>query len=132
MQQRALQDLVETQAALERNRQFLGGMIATFRVGNTEASNDLLAMIRSEIGLAQLGTYVANTRRSNPVIEEAFRRIDFTSDSHEGLPPLMQILTSMTSQYSPASERLAPDGGSQTLGSANGSANFQESVDGNV
>ncbi|KAK6374826.1 hypothetical protein LTR64_002941 [Lithohypha guttulata] len=132
MQQRALQDLVEMQAALDRNRQFLGGMIATFRVGDTQTSNDLLAMIRSEIGLAQLGSYVANTRRSNPMIEEAFRSIDFTSDAQEGLPSPMQILKSMTPQHSSTIERSALDGGSQSLGSASDTANFHESVDENI
>lgn len=90
--QRNLQELEILRGDLDRHRQLLGGIIATFRAGDEDATRDLLGIIASGVDLSQLAAHVRNTRRSRPDIERAFSEIDFVIDGDEDLPSPEQLL----------------------------------------
>jgi len=96
--QRNVQELADAQLDLERHKQLLGGIIATIRVGDYEANNDLVRIIRSGVDLSQLAAHVRNECRANLAIQRAYEQIDFVIDGPRELPSPTQILGDMPRQ----------------------------------
>lgn len=93
-----MHDLLEAQTSLERYKHLLGGMLATFRAGDPEENEDLLAVIRSGVDLSQLAAHVRNARRASAAIDQAYAAIEFVIDGGpEELPSPYQLLTSIRS-----------------------------------
>lgn len=108
---RSAHDLQQALDDLSRTRLLLGGIIATIRVGSTQAIEDLIQAIRSGIDLSQLAAHVRNELRSNHVAHQAFDQLDFTLDGPPGLPSPTQLLADMS--YSSSRESASsslPDG----------------------
>lgn len=87
-----MQDLEQAQTDLERHRQLLGGIIATIRVGDFQANEDLVRLIRSGVDLSQLAAHVRNECRSNIETQQAYESIVFVIDGPEELPSPAQLL----------------------------------------
>lgn len=87
-----MQDLAEAQEDLERHRQLLGGIIATIRVGDFRANQELIQLIRADVDLSQIAAHVRNECRSNHEIQQAYNAIEFVIDGEEHLPSPYQIL----------------------------------------
>ena len=111
--QRNVQDLADAYLDLEKHRQLLGGIIATIRVGDAEANEDLVRVIRSKVDLSQLAAHVRNECRANMAIQRAFDEIDFVIDGPKELAsptqllseaPQMDALASTTSRESESSD----------------------------
>jgi hypothetical protein len=93
--QRNVQDLAQAQHDLDLLRQMVGGIVAILRAGDSQATNDLAALIRTGTDLSSIAAYVRNEVRANLTIEHAFLAIDFHIDGDHGLPSPMELLNRM-------------------------------------
>ncbi|KAL2441076.1 hypothetical protein ABEF95_011675 [Exophiala dermatitidis] len=93
--QRNVQELADALLQLERHKQLLGGIIATIRVGDNTANEDLIRVIRSGVDLSQLAAHVRNECRANIAIQQVYEQIDFTIDGPRELPSATQVLGGM-------------------------------------
>ncbi|KAK5073285.1 hypothetical protein LTR70_010417 [Exophiala xenobiotica] len=90
--QKNIQELSQAQSRLERHRELLGGIIAILRGGGTGSTEDLVAMVRSGVGLSQIAAHVRNARRATAAVESFFGAIEFVIDGGNELPPLRPLL----------------------------------------
>lgn len=90
--QRNVQDLADAHTELYRQRELLGGIIATIRAGDHVSYGELIRLIRSEVDLSQLAAYVRNECRTNLAIQNAYESINFIIDGGDHLASSTQML----------------------------------------